>query len=79
MSPLRVSKSIHHRITLGLQVVLVVGLLLSVMQRQWMAAISVGGIVLVTLFPLVLGRRFRVFIPPEFEVLAIVFLFASRT
>lgn len=75
--PLRVSRSIHKRITLGLQAILLVGLVLSVLQGQWVTAISVTGIVLVTLAPVVLGRRFRVFIPPEFEVLAIVFVFAS--
>lgn len=73
----RVSRSIHKRITIGLQSVLLVGVVLSVLQAQWVTAISVTGIILVTLAPVVLGRRFRVFIPPEFEVLAIVFVFAS--
>jgi uncharacterized membrane protein YjdF len=77
VTPPRVSGSIHRRITLFLQLVLLVGLVLSLLQRQWMTAISVGGIMVVTLFPLILGRRFRVFVPPEFEVLAIVFVFAS--
>ena len=77
MTPVRVSRSIHRRITAALQAVLVVGLVLSALQAQWVTAVSVAGIILVTLFPLILGRRFRVFIPPEFEVLAIVFVFAS--
>jgi hypothetical protein len=77
MSPLRVSRSIHRRITLTLQTILLVGLVLSVLQGQWVTVMSVAGIILVTLAPVVLGRRFRVFIPPEFEVLAIVFVFAS--
>ncbi|MGD2047683.1 MAG: hypothetical protein PVJ80_03120 [Gemmatimonadota bacterium] len=73
----RAARSIHKRITLGLQVVLLVGLVLSALQGQWDTAISVFAIVLVTLAPVALGRRFHVFIPPEFEVLAIVFVFAS--
>lgn len=77
MSPLRVTRSIHKRITLVLQTVLLVGAVLSAFQGLWTTAIAVVGIMLVTLAPVVLGRRFRVFIPPEFEVLAIVFVFAS--
>ena len=32
---------------------------------------------MLTLLPLVLNRTFNVFIPPEFEVLAVVFVFAA--
>ena len=76
-TPPSAGSSIHKRITLVLQAMLLLGIALSLLQREWMRAISVAGIMLVSLAPLVLGRRFRVFIPPEFEVLAIVFLFAS--
>lgn len=34
-------------------------------------------IVLLTLAPVVLGKRFDVFIPPEFEAIAVVFIFAT--
>lgn len=75
--PHRVSGSRHRRITLGLQAVLLVEAVLAMAQGQWATAVAVAGIMLVTLAPFVLGRRFRVFIPPEFELLAIVFAFAS--
>lgn len=75
--PLRTTRSAHKRITLALQAVLLVQGVLSALQGQWVTVIAVVGIILVTLAPVVLGRRFRVFIPPEFEVLAIVFAFAS--
>lgn len=71
------SRSLHRRLTLLLQAVLVVGTVLALWERQWLTTIVTGGIVVVTLFPLFLGRRFRVFVPPEFELPAIVFLFAS--
>jgi len=77
VTPIQASRSIHKRITLALQAVLLVGAVLSVLQGQWVTAMSVTGIILVTLAQVALGRRFRVFIPPEFEVLAIVFVFAS--
>lgn len=77
MPGLQVTRSIHRRTTLLLQGILFLGAAVAVWQGQWLTAATVTGIMAVTLFPLVLGRRFRVFIPPEFEVLAIVFVFAS--
>ncbi len=77
MSPSRVSRSAHRRITVALQAVLLIGAVLSAFQGQWVTTISVLGIIMVTLAPVVLGKRFRVFVPPEFEALAIVFVFAS--
>jgi uncharacterized membrane protein YjdF len=76
-APVRVGSPIHRRITFGLQAILVVGLALEIVQREWLSAASVAAILFVSLLPLLLGRRFRVFIPPEFELLAIVFVFAS--
>ena len=70
-------QSLHKRLTLVLQGVLLVGMALAVWNRQWLTALTTAAVILTTLLPLILGRRFRVFIPPEFEVLAVVFLFAS--
>ena len=70
-------RSLHRRITILLQLILLVGAVTAGWQRNWLTATAVLGIVLVTLFPIALGKRFRVFIPPEFEVLAILFVFAS--
>lgn len=71
------SRSIHQWVTAILQVVMLAGLVLSVYERQWLNAFLIAGIVLLTLLPTALGRRFRVFIPPEFELFAILFIFAS--
>ncbi len=68
---------IHRWLTLFLQLTLLVGALLAVVQGRWLAAIVTGGIIVVTMLPLILGRRFEVRIPPEFEVLAVVFVYAS--
>ena len=70
--------SIHRKVTFALQGVLGLGVRLWPLgEGQWLTAIVTLAIILVTLFPLVLGRRFQVFVPPEFEVLAVVFVFAS--
>lgn len=73
----RIREPVHRRITLGLQAFLVLGVVLAGLGGQWLSALTTAAVVLVTLLPVVLGRRFRVFIPPEFEVLAVVFVFAS--
>lgn len=69
--------NIHKRLTLFLQLTLLIGVALAVMQGRWLAATVTAGIIGVTLLPIVLGRRFAVHIPPEFEVLAVVFAYAS--
>ena len=70
-------KLIHKRLTLTMQFILLVGALFALWERQWLVALTTGIIILVTLFPILLVKRFRVSIPPEFEFLATVFLFAS--
>lgn len=68
---------VHRRLTVALQALLVIGVMLAVWQGRWLAALVTASIVTITLLPVVLGRRFRVFIPPELEVLAVVFICAS--
>lgn len=70
-------KSIHKRLTLSLQAILAVGVALSVWNQRWLAAATTVAIILITLLPILLEKRFQVFIPPEFEFLAVVFVFAS--
>ncbi len=68
---------LHRRLTLGLQAILVLGTAAAVWQGQWLTALTTSAVIVSTTLPVLLGRRFRVFVPPEFEALAAVFLFAS--
>ncbi|WP_022947819.1 DUF2238 domain-containing protein [Methylohalobius crimeensis] len=70
-------KPIHKWVTLGLQTILLVGVVLAIWEQRWSTAATTTVIILATLVPLLLGKRFRVFIPPEFELLATLFVFAS--
>jgi len=54
-----------------------VGIALELWQRQWLNAAAAAGVLAVTLLPVLMGRRFNVFIPPELEVLALLFVFAA--
>ncbi len=69
--------NLHKGLTLILQATLVVGVVLFCLQGRWMSAALSLAIVLITLLPIVFGRRFDVHVPPEFEVLAVVFVYAS--
>lgn len=69
--------SVHRRISFVLQGILLVGAGTALWGGQWATALITLGIIAVTLAPLVLHRRVRVFVPPEFELLAVAFVFAS--
>ncbi len=72
-TPLRI-----HRLVVGLLVLIMTGeLLAALLGGLWMNAFLILGIVLVTLAPLLLGRHYRIYIPPEFQLLAVLFIFAS--
>lgn len=68
---------IHRALTLFLQATLLVGAILFCFQGRWMTAGVTTAIIIVTLLPLVLGRRYNVYIPPEFEALTVIFVYAS--
>jgi len=69
--------NVHKALTLFLQATLLLGAVLFCFQARWLTAAVTTAIIIVTLLPLVLGRRFDVRIPPEFEFLAVVFVYAS--
>ena len=54
-----------------------VELALLLYEGQWGNAFLVMAIMAITLSPAALGRRFRVEVPPEFQVLAVMFVFAA--
>lgn len=66
----------HRRLTFVLQAILFAGAVAAIWEQQWLNAVITLGIIVITLVPLFL-KRFDVFIPPEFELLAIGFVFAS--
>jgi len=68
---------IDRGISLLLKIILAVGAILEAMQGNWMVAITTTGIVIVAFLPILLGYRFHVRIPPEFELLAVIFVYAS--
>lgn len=68
---------IHRRLTFFLQAILVMEVVIALWEQQWLTALITTGIILITLGPLFLAKFFRVFIPTEFVLLTIAFVFAS--
>lgn len=67
----------HQRLTLILQVILLAEIVAAFWKQQWLTGLITTGILIVTLFPIFLKKFFRVFIPPEFVLFIVIFVFAS--
>lgn len=68
---------IHRRLAYALQTILMIGLIAEIWSQQWFNAIITIAIILLTFSPVLLEKKFHVYIPPEFVLLSITFVFAS--
>jgi uncharacterized membrane protein YjdF len=68
---------VHRWVVIVLQLAMAVELVLVLHDRQWVTGFLVLCIMILSLVPAALGRRFRVHVPPEFQVLTVVFVFAA--
>lgn len=73
----RQRRSIHRWVTRTLQLVILVGVGLSVYEQQWLNTLTISGILLLTMLPSLISRRMELFIPAEFELVTIAFIFAA--
>ncbi len=76
-APTTRSSSVHKWLTVVLRAAIVIGVGLSVYEQQWLNALVITAILLLTLVPTLLGRGLDVYVPPEFELLTIAFIFAA--
>jgi len=67
----------HRRVSYFLKLVLALGAVLLLLQARYQAALEVSIILCITFLPVLLGQRFQVKIPHEFESLAVVFVYFS--
>ncbi len=68
---------LHRIVVIGLQIVMGISVLGSLYERQWLNALVVLAIMLLTRLPAIVSRRFYVDIPAEFELLTVIFVFAA--
>jgi hypothetical protein len=70
-------KITHRRVTLALQLILLIEAVLAFAGDRWMVGFVSAFIILITLIPLFFEHRFRVYAPPQLQLLAVVFVFAT--
>lgn len=70
-------RNISVTLTLILQGLIVVGLALFIYRRDWENVFLTTIVLLLTLMPVLLWRRYRIVIPPEFQLIAVAFVFLS--
>jgi hypothetical protein len=70
-------RNIYLTLTLVLQGLLVLGLVLFVWRRDWENVFLTGTVIGLTLLPAFFDRRYRIIIPPEFQLISALFVFLS--
>jgi hypothetical protein len=68
---------VHRWVVRGLRTTMALGFLLAIYEQLWLNALAILGILALMFVPALLGLRFRMHIPSEFEVLALVFVYAA--
>jgi hypothetical protein len=70
-------RSLYVKITWAVQALLGVGLLLFALRRNWENVFLTAVVIALALAPALLSRRYRLIIPPEFQLVAALFNFLS--
>lgn len=67
----------HQRITIALQLILLTEAIFAVLGQRWFTAFLTAMIIAITFIPVLFERRLQIHIPPELQLAAIGFVFAS--
>ena len=68
---------LYLRLTLIMQAIVCVALTVFLLRRDWENALLTAAVIALMLIPVLLRRRYHVFIPPEFQLAAAGFIFFS--
>ncbi|MGQ9426380.1 hypothetical protein ACXYTJ_09765 [Gilvimarinus sp. F26214L] len=71
------ARRVHWWVVVILHLLMAGELAVAVYNGYWMNVFLIGAIMSVIFIPLVLGRRFQLQIPSEFQILAVIFTFAA--
>lgn len=77
LSPVDLAARIRFGVVVVLQLIMLAELALLLYDRRWVTAFLVLAIMVVSLLPYALSRHFRVHVPAEFQMLAVIFVFAT--
>ncbi len=64
-------------VKLSMQVLLTIGLISSIIATNWMNILFIIFIIILTSFPTIFARHYKIILPTEFELAAILFIFGS--
>lgn len=70
-------RNVYVTLTLAIQGLLVVGLMLFVLRGDWENVFLTASVIALTLVPAFLDRKYKIVIPPEFQLIAAAFVFLS--
>jgi hypothetical protein len=70
-------RSVYLTLTLVIQAMLVIGLVLFVLRRDWENVFLTALVIALTLVPAFLDRRYRIILPPEFQFMAVLWVFLT--
>lgn len=62
---------------LSMQVLLIAGLISSIITQNWMNALFIIFIIILTALPTIFAHHYKIILPTEFELAAIIFIFSS--
>lgn len=70
-------RTIYITLTIIIQALLGIGLAVFVLRRDWENVFLTIVVILLTLAPALLSKRYRIFVPPEFQLISAAFVFLS--
>src|SRR5687767_13059821 len=68
---------LYDRLTLLMQAIVCVALVVFVLRRDWENVFLTACVIALMLLPVILRRRYDIFIPPEFQLVSAAFVFMS--
>jgi hypothetical protein len=75
--PCTETQRLCQRLTYGLLLILVVGMVLFALRRDWENVFLTAIVIGLTLLPIFLSRHFQIYVPPEFQLVCAGFVFLS--
>jgi len=77
LNPRSRTEIVHFWVITVLQLIMALGLFSSIYQQHWFDAAMIAGIIVIMRAPVMVGRHYRLIIPPEWELMAVIFVFAA--
>jgi hypothetical protein len=67
----------YAKLTLALQALMALGLVVFLWRHDWENVFLTVAVIALAIFPAFVSRRYRIFVPPEFQLIAVGFVFLS--